>query len=99
MVNDYEEISRDYLLNLQSKFLSKKLSNNEIFLDFWIDPKKTSRVSNKENKLLNSNLTFINFKEVFYFLNLFIRSKKKIIKYYILKIKEKTIFNKREINC
>ena len=78
LVNDYEEISRDYLLNLQSKFLSKKLSNNEIFLDFWIDP-KTSRVSNKENKLLNSNLTFINFKEVFYFLNLFIRSKKRLL--------------------
>ena len=95
MVNDYEEISRDYLLNLQSKFLSKKLSNNEIFLDFWIDP-KTSRVSNKENKLLNSNLTFINFKEVFYFLNLFIRSKKKIIKYYILKIKEKLFLTKEK---
>ena len=95
LVNDYGEISRDYLVNLQNKFLSNKLSNNEIFLDFWIDP-KTSRVSNKENRLLNSNLTFINIKEVFYFLNLFIRSKKKIIKYYILKIKEKLFLIKEK---
>lgn len=94
LVDDYKDITQDYLFSLQDSFLSKKFNNSELFVDHWIDSKIT-RVSNKDTKVLNSNLSFVKLKEVYYSLSLLARSKKKIMMYYILKIKE-IMFNKKE---
>ena len=94
LVDDYKDITQDYLLSLQETSLAKKFNNNELYVDHWIDSKITS-VSNKDNKELNSNLFFVHLKEMYYSLNLLTRSKKKIMMYYILKIRE-TLFKKKE---